>query len=360
MKDEIILVGPGTDSMGGVATHIKTLQTCFEENGKTVLIHDISGGKEKNFLLRKIKEFSKIWGLRKATKNKKDSVVHLNPSIYYGSLMKLWIILSIIKHENIIIQYHGGHFSDLNLFKNKFIRFLFKKINTKPKQILFLSKDQKMEFEYVYPNVKAKVSLVPNFIDVRGIEKKNVFTDGKVKFLFLSRLIQEKGVFEVLEAAKLLQDKEVEFTIIGSGPIEGQVIEYIDENTLHGIVKFVGAKFDGEKEEYLSSAHVFLLPSSWKEGIPYSVLEAMKFSLAILCTPVGGLKEIIIDGDNGLFIQKDSNNIYQKVLYLLEDTDRINQFGVNAFDYASNYLSYEKAFNTFISIYSETKNLRRK
>ncbi|ETT71780.1 glycosyltransferase family 4 protein [Bacillus mycoides] len=354
MKDEIILVGPGTDSMGGVATHIRTLQTCFEENGKSVLIHDISGGNEKNFLLRKIKECSKIWGLRRVTKNKKDSVVHLNPSIYYGSLMKLWLILSIIKHENIIVQYHGGYFSELNLFKNKFIRFLFKKINTKPQKILFLSKDQKMEFEDVYPDVKLKVSLVPNFIDVRGIEKRNVFTDGKVKFLFLSRLIQEKGVFEVLEAAKLLQDKEVEFTIIGSGPIEGQVIEYIDKNNLHGIVRFVGAKFDGEKEEYLRASHVFILPS-WREGIPYSVLEAMKFSLAIFCTPVGGLKEIIIDEGNGLFIQKDSNSIYQKVLYLLEDTDKINQFGGNAFDYASNYLSYEKAFNTFMSIYSETK-----
>ncbi|PGH73511.1 glycosyl transferase family 1 [Bacillus thuringiensis] len=354
MKDEIILVGPGTDSMGGVATHIRTLQTCFEEGGKSVLIHDISGGNEKNFLLRKIKEFSKIWRLRKVTKNKKDSVVHLNPSIYYGSLMKLWLTLSIIKHENIIVQYHGGYFSELKLFKNKFIRFLFKKINTKPKKILFLSKDQKMEFEDVYPDAKVNVSLVPNFIDVRGIEKRNVFTDGKVKFLFLSRLIQEKGVFEVLEAAKLLQDKEVEFTIIGSGPIEGQIIEYIDKNNLHEVVKFVGAKFDKEKEDYLSTAHVFILPS-WREGIPYSVLEAMKFSLAVLCTPVGGLKEIIIDGDNGLFIQKDSNNICQRVLYLLEDTDKINQFGGNAFDYASNYLSYEKAFNTFMSIYSEMK-----
>ncbi|WP_066248446.1 glycosyltransferase family 4 protein [Neobacillus drentensis] len=356
MGKDLLLVGPISQKLGGVATHIKILEQCFINTGYDVRLHDISDN-NKNNLLKKIREIKKIIDLRKISKKNPDSIIHLNPSIYLGSLFKLLIMLTLINNKNIIVQYHGGCFSSLSFFRNPLFKFLFNIINKKPRKIIFLSNSQKNAYSSLFPATTDKIRVIPNFIDIKPDDKVRKNTE-VTNILFLSRLVKEKGIMEFLDAAKYLKEKallengKVKFQIIGDGPASVEVRDYIRENKIEDIVDFLGPKFGVEKEQYLKSAHIFILPTSWKEGVPYSVLEAMKYSVAVLCTDIGGLSDIIIDGSNGFFITKDSQDICIKLENLIQNPRKVREIGEGGFNYTLDKLSYEQALRTFINIYS--------
>jgi glycosyltransferase involved in cell wall biosynthesis len=124
------------------------------------------------------------------------------------------------------------------------------------------------------------------------------------KLLYISHMIRDKGPLFLVEALGLLKSRGVDFQIdfIGGWRDELSPAEFsaalraaeIEDNvTVHGLVS-------GEvKFEYLGNASIFAYPTR-KDAFPISILEAMSAGLAIVATPIGGIPEIITDGENGL------------------------------------------------------------
>jgi len=127
--------------------------------------------------------------------------------------------------------------------------------------------------------------------------------------LTLGRLRRFKGLDLLLNAIKLLKDqnKAVPLLVIaGDGPEKNNLIEQVDENNISNCVEFAGEVEGSKKAWLLANCTFFVQPSRGGEGMPNSVLEAMSYSKPVLGTTVGGLLEIVTNGENGLLVKPDS------------------------------------------------------
>ena len=124
--------------------------------------------------------------------------------------------------------------------------------------------------------------------------------------VYLSNLIESKGYITVLKAARICQERGLphQFLMAGS-ETETTVVspeQYIKEHQLDNL-KFLGPVMGQDKLALLARSDLFLLPTSYPiEGQPISILEAMHYGLPVLTTGVGGIRDIIKDGVNGLEI----------------------------------------------------------
>ena len=121
--------------------------------------------------------------------------------------------------------------------------------------------------------------------------------------VFLGRLIDRKGVFDLVDAVAALQGAHrdrLHVTIAGHGDADA-VRRAVTAAGLDGTVEVRTWIGPDERDELLGTAQILLLPSWW-EGLPMSVLEGMAWGLCPVVTPVGGLATLVRDGDNGVVV----------------------------------------------------------
>lgn len=128
------------------------------------------------------------------------------------------------------------------------------------------------------------------------------------EMLFLSRVEQAKGVWELLEAYSILRKRNLSccLTIAGDGPDLEAVKQHAAELGLHDI-SFPGFVTGVAKNECFRRSAIFCFPSH-SEGMPLAVLEALAMGLPVVATRVGGLADILEDSVTGLFVELDRTN----------------------------------------------------
>jgi len=127
-------------------------------------------------------------------------------------------------------------------------------------------------------------------------------TDGKLRVLFVGRLVPEKGVPLLLDVAKrIAPDRQVEFAIVGAGPLEESLAAGISRRGLADRVKLVGAVGQDDLPHWYEWADVFCLPS-FAEGLPVVLMEAMLSQLPVITTAIAGIPELVKDDDTGVLV----------------------------------------------------------
>lgn len=127
--------------------------------------------------------------------------------------------------------------------------------------------------------------------------------DGPTRFLFMGRLLKDKGVFEYVEAARRVRERhpETQFTVLGAlDPNPSSVHpDVLAGWQREGVVEHAPETRD--VRPFLRDCTVFVLPS-YREGTPRSVLEAMATGRATVTTDAPGCRETVVDGDNGFLV----------------------------------------------------------
>lgn len=216
----------------------------------------------------------------------------------------------------------------------KFIQILLYKISLPLlDKLIFLNNDDKTD---LLSNHKIKVKNV-EILGGIGVDL-NKFTYCKaptdpISFIFIARLLAEKGIFEYLQAAKIIKSEfsEVNFYIFGGfedknpfGLKQNELQSYLKD----GIVIYHG--FVNNISEWLKNSSVFVLPS-YREGVPRSTQEAMAIGRPIITTNVAGCKDTVKDGENGFLIPPyDGEILAQKMLYFLQNPNEVNRMGKNS------------------------------
>jgi len=173
------------------------------------------------------------------------------------------------------------------------------------------------------------------------------------KILYLSNMQESKGSFVLLQSAKILKDKNVDFHIDFVGKwhndpkFKEKWMNFYKENNLQDQVTYHGAKYDSEKTKYLIEANIFVLPTN-NDCFPISILEAMSFGTPVLSTKEGAIPEIINNNENGLIIKKNNpEDLAQKVEYMLVNEKLRIEFGQNAHKKFHEKYSIENFENNF-------------
>lgn len=170
---------------------------------------------------------------------------------------------------------------------------------------------------YLYPDIervvpKENVLICPNGIKIPSTVKRNKEKHVVPRLLFLSNLVETKGVIVLLDALKILADKGISFQCDFVGGESRKIdasrfAEEVDKRQLNRIVFYSGRKYGEEKEMILDQSDVFVFPSM-EDCFPLVILEAMSHSLPIVTTAEGAIPDEVTDGVNG-FISERGNAV---------------------------------------------------
>lgn len=219
----------------------------------------------------------------------------------------------------------------------------------KAKKIFVLSNDFKQkllewgyEGEIIIETTNVDSSLIKNF----SIEKKmnKISNNKRIRILFLGRIIKEKGIFELVEAFKLLYKKfdQIELIIAGNGNDFERLKEMVKEIKN---IKLLGYVEGNEKIDVYKKCDIFCLPS-YSEGLPITVLEAMMFGMPVITTKVGGLSDFFKDPMMGYFVNvKDIEDLKEKLKLLILDRNEIIKIGRNNHEYGKGNLTSDIVAN---------------
>ena len=265
------------------------------------------------------------------------SLVKHNPKIVYLAITAKGIgfykdfpiaFLAKLFGKKLVLHFHnkGVILKQNNLFDNFLYRIVFK--NTK---VILLSK-------LLYDDVKKYVNeedayYCPNGIPVVEYENSNTNANQTPELLFLSNLIESKGVFVLLDALKILKSKEINFHcnfVGGEGDISSQQLKQkISKLNLQDFVTYHGKQFGDDKYRLFNLSDVFILPTFYEnECFPLALLEAMQFSLPLISTYEGAIAEIIDNNETGYLVEKqDSVDLANKIQQLLENSTLMKNMG---------------------------------
>ena len=159
---------------------------------------------------------------------------------------------------------------------------------------------------------KEKRALIRNRL---GIGKDDIVA------LITRRLVDKNGVIYLARATEFLDNSKIRFIIIGDGPERGRVGEEFKKHWSERVL-FLGSKTHAEIVDYYSGADFSVLPSLM-EATSISGLEAMATGLSLVGTRVGGIPELIRDGENGYLCDPaDPNDLAEKINRLLNEDFR--------------------------------------
>ncbi len=166
---------------------------------------------------------------------------------------------------------------------------------------------------------------------------RNFPADGTVRIATIGRLIEKKGIEYGIRAMTSIAETypNLEYNIIGDGPLKEHFQKLIEELKVGHIVKLVGWKQQDELIEILDNSHILIAPSvtsaDGNQDAPVNTLkEAMAMGLPVIGTLHGGIPELIEDGISGFLVpERDAEAIAEKVIELIEHAENWSAMGAS-------------------------------
>lgn len=284
-------------------------------------LNDIGkGGLSKIFTIVRLQ-----YNVFKALSRKNFDVCYMTLTAQGAGFYKDLFIVVILKLFGKKIVYHF-HNKGIAIAQKKMLSDLLYQFVFKGTQSILLSK-------YLYPDVQRYVKKEDVFYCANGIpsslEVENSFLLRKNKeqpfcILFLSNMMEEKGVWVLLHACKLLKENGLNFEchFIGAwSDIQESVFKAkVLEAGLSECVTAHGKKYNEEKNSFFRRADVFVFPTYYhNEAFSLVVLEAMQAGLPVISTAEGGIADMVIEGETGFLIPKKDPRALADSIKLLYD-----------------------------------------
>ena len=265
--------------------------------------------------------------------------------VVYGSLAAK---ISNTPHIVGMIEGLGSPFTEHpngQALKMKIIRFiqisLYRIVFPFLDKIIFLNSDDPYDLikkNKIYHKRNAVSILGPIGLDLKDYPYSSWDSSKPITFIFVARLLAEKGIYEFIEAAKIVKEKHsnILFKVIGGLDLNnpyGLSQKDLDSLIKTGIIEYPG--FVKNVNKHIASSAVFVLPSYYREGVPRSTQEAMAIGRPVITTDVPGCRDTVIDGLNGFIVPKwDVKALVEKMCFFIENPDQINIMGKESYKIA--------------------------
>ena len=183
---------------------------------------------------------------------------------------------------------------------------------------------------------RAHCTVLPNFTLLPATYRKHQEPHDCVRVFYIGNIGAGKGIYDILEAARRLKGQVTSpFKVILAGPFndrreEQRIRTMVANYHLGETIIFLGTVYEGKKEAAFLQADVFVLPS-YSEGMPQSLLEAMAYGLPVVVSNVGGIPEVVCDGQEGLMIKPgDIDELCRTLKQLIESVECRQRMGAAA------------------------------
>lgn len=346
---------------GGAQTHVADLCVYFKNNGYDVAVMSSGNGWLKNecekfgvsFIENKYfsnrpcprRLFNAIKEIRKYVSEFKPDIVHCHSSsagilgrlaikgkirtIYtahgwgFNIGMKPWI-----KYPVLFLEKFCAKFTDTYICVAEFVKQLGLKYHFAP---------------------ESKFKVVYNGVSIHS-EVRSPKTE--VQLVFVGRLAEPKKPELTIEAISLLPEEiknKINFTIVGDGPKRKMLEKLAEEKKIK--MEFKGSLIKEQALRELGFADIFVFISSW-EGFPYTILEAMSYSLPVIASDVGGIDEAVNE-TNGILVKNEVGQIKEAILKLLNDKELRTNLGNQGIQDVMEKFSLKKMLLEIENIYKQ-------
>lgn len=335
MNHKILIITPNLSSLNGIAIHYKGLMQYW--NMDIVLFTSF---KKKNNISDPIIFLFSIFSFLYKLIRTKPSLIVLNTSLKRGFYSQIFYhLIAKLLRKKTVLFIHGWDINSEHILYTKISQIIFKYLDG----VFVLAQIFKYKIKTLYPQLpvfvtttKVEDSLLDNFDIKQRIGSLN-------RFLFVSRIEEQKGIFLALKIFRLINNKypQTTFHIVGDGKAIGKVKEFIHSKNLKN-VRLMG-RLTGEdlSREYSNADFFFLLSSS--EGMPAALLEAMAFGLPIATHPVGGIPDFFMDNKMGILSDScDENTYFNKIEHLMHDREKVTQISTFNYTYAQTHFMASK------------------
>ena len=265
--------------------------------------------------------------LKRRAAIQQSDIVYLNTGLDFKTLVRdsitIYILKRFSKKIKIVLKIHGSQsafvFSKKNILKN----YVFKNAS----QLLVLSKEERNNFLSIgLP--ENKVQVTANVID-KNIYKadpdfkvKAGITSGTTVLLFVGRFMAEKGILDLVEACKLLKEKQQNFKLycLGNGPLFSEVVQKVVSYGLNENVELKGHITEAEAAYYYSNCDVLILPTYHEEGFPMAVFQAVGAGKPVITAKIRGAADYMTEYENCLWVEaKNPQQLYSQITNLAND-----------------------------------------
>lgn len=194
-----------------------------------------------------------------------------------------------------------------------------------------------------------KITIIYNGLKINNNTKdKNI--EEKLIIGNLGRLVEQKNQLQLIEIAKILKDKHLNFElrIGGKGELSKALESKINELELTNHVKMLGEIKD--LDEFYNSIDIFALTSKW-EGFGYVIAESFTYKKPVIGFDVSSNPELIKNKHNGFLIPPyESEKFAEKIIYLSQNPDLIKKMGDSARNFVSNERNFDKSLEKLIEM----------
>jgi glycosyltransferase involved in cell wall biosynthesis len=308
---------------GGAQTYVAQLLPALTEHYDVVVaahgtgpLHDAALAAGARFVqLHNVRrpigprDLAGIWELYRLFRRERPDIVHLNSS-KVGALGRLAGAAARVPVR--IFTVHGWSFAPHEGAAEHGYRLLERTLSPLAWTIC-VSEGERARA----PWLNGRSVVIPNAVDVASMRVAHG-NGGPPTIVTVGRLVRPKSFWILGDALRLLSDTPLRVLVAGEGP---------QDKYLRGIrgVELLGDRDD--VPELLAEGDLFVL-SSLSEGMPISVLEAMAAGLPVVASAVGGIPEIVVDGETGLLVPPgDPAPLAEAIRRLLGDPELRRRFG---------------------------------
>ncbi|MGI4742047.1 MAG: glycosyltransferase family 4 protein [Janthinobacterium lividum] len=203
---------------------------------------------------------------------------------------------------------------------------------------------------------RANWVLLPNSIQLPEVTVAKSFDGEEISLVFLARIEERKGFYNLMNImpALVAQYPQCKLYIAGQGDIEAVRALIAAKGLLnHAVV--LGHINSEQKDTLLRKGHVLVLPS-FNEGLPMALLEAMAYGLIPVTTPVGGIPDVVIDGENGVLVTPgDEPALLQGLTGPLASPARCQQMSARAKLRVGQDFDFRKYQQRLLALYDSLK-----
>lgn len=353
------------DKVGGAQKHVEALAIGLKQDGHEVTI--VTGLYEASLwhleeeqisvisipaLQRAIhvtKDLQALWQLRTVIKN-------LQPDILAAHSSKAGAIGRIVGgylRIPTVFTAHSWSFTDGVPPKKQFIyRHLEKAVQPLTTKIITVSEyDRKLALaKRIAPT--HKMMTIHNGIEL--LTENNQIEHSRQEgplIVMVARFEVPKRQDLLLEALSELTDIPWQLHFIGDGSLRPLLEKYVAEHNLMGRVQFLGNRMD--ITTLLAKSQLFVLLSDW-EGLPISIIEAMRAGLPVIATNVGGVNELIVDGEHGFLIERNEKSLLKtRLRQLLSDEVLRAKMGNNSERHFLRYFTFSPMYQKTLFVYEQ-------
>lgn len=272
-------------------------------------------------------------------------------------------LASAILCKPVIFTAHGWAFTEGRSPWTRWLLSLAERLATKvTDKIICVSKydrDLSLTFKVGRPNQIVTIHNGVNpklFLETEGAEGRQEFNleEGPI-ITIVGRLVPQKDPLTLLKACLLLKG-EFKLLVVGDGELRGLMEQFISDNGLDHSVILAGERKD--IPGILGASDIFVLSSRW-EGLPYTIIEAMMAGLPIVSTCVGGLAELVVDGETGFLVPlRDPKALAKALQKFLDDGKLRRKMGKAGQEKALQEFTLDRMLTETHKVYEEV--LRKK